>query len=91
MKDNEYEKRLPAIREARRRVVEQYNFYNRIVSLIHEHGQAQGEHYIPGLSRGRLQGRHALRRNPLHACGEVLACLRYKWERLMRIAKNIND
>ncbi len=76
--NNEFEKRLPAIREARRRVVEHYNFYNRIVELIHEHQAAGGSQYHPKLHKGKLLGRHTLRRNPIHAISGLLASTRYK-------------
>ena len=35
--NKEYEKRLPVIREARRRLIEKYNIYNRVAELIKEH------------------------------------------------------
>lgn len=76
--NNEYEKRLPAIREARRLVVERYNFYAEIASLIREHEQRGSSVPPPRLRGGMLRGRHALRRNPLHALGEGYELCRYR-------------
>lgn len=67
---NEYEKRLPAIREARRLVVERYNFYAQIAQLIREHECRGSLAPPPRLPGGLLRGRHALRKNPLHAVSE---------------------
>ncbi len=78
MANHEFEKRLPAIREARRLVVEKYNFFNQIADLIHEHQATGKPTYIPHLSGGRLMGRHTLRHNPLHAISEGIDCARYK-------------
>ena len=39
MQDKEYERRLPALREARRRVLEEYNFFAVISAIIAEHHQ----------------------------------------------------
>ncbi len=58
IENNEYEKRLPYIVEARRRVLEEYNFFaviTREISKRHRPVEAQGE---PGV----LLSRHALRR-----------------------------
>ncbi len=78
MENNEFEKRLPAIREARRLVVEKYNFFAQIVELIHEHQAEGGTNYHPRLSGGKLRGRHTLRRNPIHALSEFIDISRYK-------------
>lgn len=60
MENNEYEKRLPAILEARRLVTEHYNFYNQVASIVQAHDSSAdgtaGEDY--------LISRHALRHTP---------------------------
>lgn len=56
--DDEYERRLPAIREARRRVLEEYNFFAVVAGLI-EARHARAAAAAPG---GRLYSRYALRR-----------------------------
>lgn len=71
IRNNEYEKRLPAIREARRRIVEKYNFYNRVAALIHQI-QEQEKECTPAVEPGvKIRGRHRLRRNPLNALCEA--------------------
>lgn len=67
--NGEYEKRLPAIREARRRLVEQYNMFNRVADLIQEHTAKSGQAAMPERPY-LLRGRHRLRRNPLHLLTE---------------------
>lgn len=63
---NEYEKRLPAILEARRRVLHEYNLFATIARLVSEHHDANAS-VLPGsriLSRRALRGqgaRHLLR------------------------------
>lgn len=54
---NEYEKRLPAILEARRRVLEDYNLFALIAQTIQRHAQTQG-----GPTGGPLYARRALLR-----------------------------
>jgi len=65
IRNNEYEKRLPAIREARRLIVEKYNTYRQIESVILRHMAAPTGYRPP--NGGRLMGRHRLRRNPINA------------------------
>ncbi len=74
--NNEYEKRLPAIREARRILVEKHNIYNRVAALIKQHHNEPTEPLPekPVL----LKGRHRLRRNPLHLLTEAWELLKYK-------------
>ncbi len=76
--NNEYEKRLPAIREARRILVEKYNFWQQVVDLIHDHmasPKAQQDKVKPNFV---FKGRHALRWNPLNLCIEGFEIARYK-------------
>ncbi|WP_246710187.1 glycosyltransferase family 10 domain-containing protein [Martelella soudanensis] len=54
---NEYEKRLPAIIEARRRVIEDYNFFSLVSQIVHRDEAAR---YIPDVTRIRSQ--HAARK-----------------------------
>ena len=71
--NNEYERRLPYIQEARCRVLDQYNIFPAIVREIHK--PAHGTAYKP---RGAtIYSRHALRRRPLPA-------LRLAWEKAQR-------
>lgn len=73
---NEYEKRLPALREARRLICERYNLWNQILEVVAEHEQS-------GCSREpahtRIYERHYLRRNPLHLLSEGLELARARW------------
>ncbi len=72
--NNEYEKRLPAIREARRIIVEQNNIYNRIASLIEQATPVSTD----STGTVKLKGRHTLRRNPLNALAELVMQIRHK-------------
>ena len=73
--NNEYEKRLPAIREARRLLVERYNLYSQILSVIAEHEQKYGASPRP-TTPWKLYERHHLRRNPLNLLSEGWHMLR---------------
>lgn len=74
--NNEYEKRLPAIREARRILVEKHNIYNRVAELIKQH---HNEPTKPLPEKPvLLKGRHALRRNPINLLTEAWELLKYK-------------
>lgn len=57
MEDGEYEKRLPAIREARRLVLEKYNMFAQTAAVIHNHRETGT--IRPG---AMLKGRHVLRK-----------------------------
>lgn len=76
IENNEYEKRLPAIREARKRLLEKYNFYNRVAALIHENndkptGPIPAKPFV-------LKGRHRLRRNIFNMIAEGWELFKYK-------------
>lgn len=74
--NNEYEKRLPAIREARRILVEKHNIYNRVAALVKQH---HNEPTKPLPEKPvLLKGRHALRRNPINLLTEAWELLKYK-------------
>lgn len=73
--NNEYEKRLPAIRAARRLLLERYNIYSQILSVIAEHEQKYGESPRPA-EPWKLCERHYLRRNPLNLIAEGWYMLR---------------
>ncbi len=77
IRNNEYEKRLPAIREARRLIVTKYNMFNQVVDLIHAHRAEHGD-TPQTYPRKNLQGRHRLRKNPLCLLSEGLELLRHK-------------
>ena len=73
MDDGEYEKRLPAIREARCLVLEKYNMFAQTATVIHNH---RGTGIVrPGAV---LKGRHVLRKNPVNAVRELIDTLAYK-------------
>ncbi len=60
IRDNEYEQRLPAIREARRLVLERYSTFPQLARLISErHG---GRPIVPGSAPQVILSRHAWRR-----------------------------
>ncbi len=75
--DNAYEKRLPAILEARRLLVERYNLYSQILSVISEHEQTHGSGERPDVP-WKLYERHHLRRNPLNLLNEAFHLLRVR-------------
>src|SRR5690606_12128399 len=60
--NNEYEKRLPAIIEARRRVLVEYNFFA-VISREIENLRASG--FKGGGKRTTIYSRHALRKSSL--------------------------
>lgn len=61
--NNEYEKREPYIKEARRLMIGRYNFYRQVERVILGHDETKAWHRG---ERGELAGRHRLRRNPLN-------------------------
>lgn len=63
IEDGEYEKRLPAIREARRRIVKTYNLYSQVLATIAEH--EKNPLPAPNPARRAILGRRLLRKNPL--------------------------
>jgi len=76
IRNNEYEKRLPAIQQARRLIVEKYNLYRQIEAVVRRR-QGGGVSYRPA-NGGLLKGRHRLRRNPIKACLAALDNVRGK-------------
>lgn len=70
--NNEYEKRLPAIREARRLLVERYNIYQQILNIVAEEQEEKPRPAKPW----KLYERHYMRFNPLNLLGEGLHLLR---------------
>ena len=71
--DKEYDRRLPALREARRRLLEEYNFFAVISAIIAERHQ-------PGTAANvRLRSRRAvLRHSPAAAINHLLTKLRIR-------------
>lgn len=63
---NEYERRLPAIREARRLIITRYNIFQQVADVIskHQDDEKRAGQAIPIRGKGWLKGRHALRRDP---------------------------
>ena len=60
----EYEKRLPAIREARRLILQKYNLWSQVLDTIAAHGRNPLAAPAPG--RECILGRRVIRRNPLN-------------------------
>ena len=77
--DNAFEKRLPAIIEARRRVIEDYNLGNMIAKNVIE---ADGKLGATPRTPTRIQSRHAMMRSG------VLAFLRYAFGKTRARAQN---
>ena len=77
--DNAFEKRLPAIIEARRRVIEEYNLGNMIAKHIIEENQKLAT--VPRVPT-RIKSRHAIMRSG------VLAFLRYAFGKMRARAYN---
>jgi hypothetical protein len=61
--NNEFEKRLPAIKEARQLVLKQYNTFATVSKIIEQRHNPDAKPQ-PGY---RIRGKHALRRNPAKA------------------------
>lgn len=76
----EYEKRLPAILEARRLILHQYNMWAQVAEIVSTHQDKPAP--LPGFV---LKGRHRLRLNPLNALREGWDILRYKAGKLFGI------
>ncbi len=78
IRGNEYEKRLPALREARRLLVTKYNIFAQVSRLVHEVEEGRRAGTLPPASpagEAALCGRHRLRRNPVNAVEEFTALL----------------
>lgn len=78
---------FPAIREARRRIVEKYNFYQQVADLIY------ASQDIPNPTVGpqetpTLIGRHRLRLNPWNTLTEGMEILHYQLNRLFFFEKH---
>ena len=73
IQSNEYAKRLPAIKEARKRVLSDYNLMNVIADIVETKHQTQG-------STGHIiEGRHIYRRShPVKATLDAMHRLRFK-------------
>lgn len=85
MANNEYEKRLPAILEARRRVMQQYNFFAVVSREIRRMPRP-----TPSLPGGMLLSRHAARHaSPLAAVQDVYGKLRGRLIHFVR--RNLNQ
>jgi hypothetical protein len=68
VRDREYEKRLPALREARRLVLEQYSLFPLVSGLIEERTPGGPARISPADTPETILSRHAWRRrSPLHA------------------------
>lgn len=75
IRDNEYEKRLPAIKEARRLIATRYNLRDQVAEIIQNHTPGTPEQSTHPFV---LKGRHTLRRNPLNALGELSKIIRFR-------------
>ena len=77
--DNEYEKRLPAIREARQRVLHQHNIFAMVTRFINQHHTDKSAAATPE----KLYSRHRMRKqSPMHT-------LRYALDKF-RIRRQLN-
>ena len=65
IKDNEYARRLPALREARRLVLERYSTFPQLVRLIEERTPFPLPSVIPGANHGSILSRHAWRHHSI--------------------------
>ena len=72
MESDEYTRRLPALVEARRLVIERYNLYSQVLQVVAEH-EAAG---APERPAGCIYNRHYLRRNPVNLLEEAWNNLR---------------
>ena len=68
--------RSVSMQEARRRLIEECNMFNRVASLIARHQAEYGDEHKPG-KRYVLKGRHRLRLNPLNVLSEMRDNMRY--------------
>lgn len=71
--NNEYEKRLPAIREARRLILEKYNFWALTSAIIENAPPVTACH----TKQARIKGRHILRHNPINLVREFFQRVRH--------------
>lgn len=76
IRNNEYEKRLPALREARRLLITRYNIFHRVVQTIKQHQISHPE--TPQIGSVKIHGRHILRLNPLNLLDEGFLLLRHR-------------
>ena len=76
IKNNEYEKRLPAIKQARDLVLKKYNFYATVSQIIAEKNKTS----ISSTEKTTtyLKSRHLLRNNPIFAVVTILEKIRNK-------------
>lgn len=82
--NNEYEKRLPAIRMARRLIVERYNFFEQVLDVIAGHERMGEPDSAPG---GRIYERHALRHNPWNVLTEYCFLARVFFARKYKLGR----
>lgn len=76
IRNNEYEKRLPALREARRLLITRYNLFHQVAQLIKQHEATHPEPAQTGSAK--IYGRHRLRLNPINMAQEGLLLLKYR-------------
>lgn len=81
IQDREYERRLPAIREARQRVLNNYGLFPVLSQII------ESRHDSHHLAGGYILSRHALRRRSLgnalsFAVEKLYFTMRHRWERV---------
>lgn len=76
IENEEYEKRLPAIREARRLVLERYNLFSAIERIVKERSTV-GSPLLANGAPAYILARHQLRRE------KPLGMLRFAWDKLL--------
>lgn len=75
--NNEYEKRLPAIREARRLIIERYNLFSQIKRIISEHDSRPDDGWTA--SSKQIICRRHLRYRPIPLLRTAWNALRGRW------------
>ncbi len=74
--NDEYSKRLPAIKEARRRLIEEYNLFAQVHQIITKHEQKMSEPHCWKASSKEILGRRRLRRRPWNTISGLIYNIR---------------
>ncbi len=73
---NAYEKALPALKEARKLLLEKYNLYAQVVQVIENHEKTYNKAHV--LKHRSIKGRHRLRKRPLNALKALWGQVRFR-------------
>lgn len=88
--DNEYERRLPAIREARRRVLEEYNFFRYLAASVQAIAQNTGaapEASEQAATPWLLHSRRVMNSHPYHGLRHLTRKIRNRARRHLEYAR----